>query len=234
MYLLGYIAAMPLLGRASDRFGRKLVLQVSLAAVHGRFGGHRAGRSLRRFPPAGRRPHHPGRGQRCVCCRSPSRWAPICGRSATAPVCSAASGPHRSSAACWARCTGSSSSVLFHDWRYVFWINVPLTLIAMVMIQFSLPSHDRSRGAGKDRPGRWCAAGRRAGSCGDRAVQPPTRRQTGAAELRVAVGDRCGRRRRWCSCLGALRAHPADRPGRRAFPAFPGRAGRVASPPVRR
>jgi MFS family permease len=33
---------------------------------------------------------------------------------------------------------------LLNTWRDVFWINVPLALIAMVLIHFSLPSHQRS------------------------------------------------------------------------------------------
>jgi MFS family permease len=33
---------------------------------------------------------------------------------------------------------------LLHTWRDVFWINVPLTIVAMVMIQVSLPSRQKS------------------------------------------------------------------------------------------
>ena len=31
-----------------------------------------------------------------------------------------------------------------NTWRDVFWINIPLTLIAMLLIHLSLPSHERS------------------------------------------------------------------------------------------
>ena len=88
---------------------------------------------------------------------------------------------------------------MFHDWRYVFWINVPLTLIAMADDPVQPAVARPQRAPGEDRRGRRAAAGRFAGSCGDRAVQPSARRQTGAAQLRIAPGDRGGRRRRWRS-----------------------------------
>ena len=81
MYLLGYIAAMPLLGRASDRFGRKLVLQVSLAlfivgsvvtALAGHWGDFHlliGGRTIQGVASG-------------ALLRSRSPWAPTCGRSA--------------------------------------------------------------------------------------------------------------------------------------------------------
>ena len=154
MYLLGYIAAMPLLGRASDRFGRKLLLQVSLALSSSARWSPRcrcrsaSGACSATTPTTAFHVLIVGRTIQGV---ASGALLPVTlalgadlGRSATAPACSAVSAPRRSSAACWARCTGSSSSGCSTTGDDVFWINVPLTLIAMAMIQFSLPGHDRS------------------------------------------------------------------------------------------
>jgi MFS family permease len=143
MYLLGYIAAMPLLGRASDRFGRKLLLQTSLAlfmigsvvtALAGHFGDFHmlvAGRTIQGIASGALLPVTLALGADLWAQRN---RAGVLGGIGAAQELGSVLGPLYGIFIVW----------LFHDWRYVFWINVPLTLIAMVMIQFSLPSHDRT------------------------------------------------------------------------------------------
>ncbi len=143
MYLLGYIAAMPLLGRASDRFGRKLLLQASLAlfmvgsvvtALAGHFGDFHmliAGRTIQGVASGALLPVTLALGADLWAQRN---RAGILGGIGAAQELGSVLGPLYGIFIVW----------LFSDWRYVFWINVPLTLIAMTMIQFSLPSHDRT------------------------------------------------------------------------------------------
>lgn len=143
MYLLGYIAAMPLLGRASDRFGRKLVLQISLAlfivgsvvtALAGHWGDFHlliAGRTIQGIASGALLPVTLALGADLWAQRN---RASVLGGIGAAQELGSVLGPLYGIFIVW----------LFHDWRYVFWINVPLTLIAMVMIQFSLPSHQRA------------------------------------------------------------------------------------------
>ena len=143
MYLLGYIAAMPLLGRASDRFGRKLLLQVSLAtfivgsvvtALAGHFGDFHmliAGRTIQGVASGALLPVTLALGADLWAQRN---RAGVLGGIGAAQELGSVLGPLYGIFIVW----------LFHQWQYVFWINVPLTLIAMAMIQFSLPSHDRS------------------------------------------------------------------------------------------
>ncbi|ORA20277.1 MFS transporter [Mycobacterium angelicum] len=142
-YLLGYIAAMPLLGRASDRFGRKLMLQVSLAlflvgsvvtALAGHFGSFDmllAGRIIQGIASGALLPITLALGADLWAQRN---RAGVLGGIGAAQELGSVLGPLYGIFIVW----------LLHDWRDVFWINVPLTLIAMAMIQFSLPSHDRS------------------------------------------------------------------------------------------
>ncbi len=143
MYLLGYIAAMPLLGRASDRFGRKLLLQASLAlfivgsvvtALAGHLGDFHlliAGRTIQGVASGALLPVTLALGADLWASRN---RAGVLGGIGAAQELGSVLGP----------LYGIFIVFLFHDWRYVFWINVPLTLIAMVMIQFSLPSHERT------------------------------------------------------------------------------------------
>ena len=175
MYLLGYIAAMPLLGRASDRFGRKRLLQVSLfffiigsviTALSVQIGNLNFANSTLEILG------HPIQdlmilGFPVVNFHVQSLPVLIVGRTiqgiasgALLPVTLALG------ADLWAQRTragvlggiGAAQELgsvlgplygifivwLFRDWRDVFWINIPLTLVAMALIQISLPSHDRS------------------------------------------------------------------------------------------
>jgi MFS family permease len=138
MYLLGYVAAMPLLGRASDRFGRKVLLQTSLAlfiigsvvtAMAGHWGDFHllvAGRTIQGVASGALLPVTLALGADLW---SQRNRAGVLGAIGAAQELGSVLGP----------LYGIFIVYVFHQWQYVFWINVPLTLIAMVMIQFSLP-----------------------------------------------------------------------------------------------
>ncbi|ORA38527.1 MFS transporter [Mycobacterium aquaticum] len=140
-YLLGYIAAMPLLGRASDRFGRKMLIQVGLAGfavgsivtalstdvtvlVIGRLiQGSASGALL------------PVTLALAADLWSARNRAGVLGGVGAAQELGAVLGPMYGIALVW----------LFHHWQAVFWVNVPLAVIAMVMIHFSLPPKDKDQ-----------------------------------------------------------------------------------------
>jgi MFS family permease len=139
-YLLGYIAAMPLLGRASDRFGRKRLLQASLAAfivgsvitalstdLHMLV----VGRTIQGVASGALLPVTLALGADLW---SQRNRAGILGGIGAAQELGSVLGPLYGIFIVW----------LTSRWQDVFWINVPLALAAMVMIQFSLPSRDRS------------------------------------------------------------------------------------------
>lgn len=145
-YLLGYIAAMPLLGRLSDRFGRRLVLQASLVlfivgsvitATADTVPTVLAGRVVQGVASGALLPVTLALAADLWSAR---RRAAVLGWVGAAQELGSVLGP----------VVGVGVVALVHDkftsvpaddaWRVVFWVQVPLALVAILLIQLSVPT----------------------------------------------------------------------------------------------